>query len=248
MKYVIIANWKMYIEKPEVAKKYITTFKRKARSLTNLDITIVPPFTLVSTVGAALGRGALHLGAQTLAAREGSAHTGEVSATMLKSFGVTHVILGHSERRAVGESLAVVHAQVERAQAAGLTTILCIGELERDAQGSYLALIAEQLTSALKGNKTTKLVIAYEPVWAIGKGANDAMKPHDLQEMVIFIRKTLVDLVGRAAALKVPIVYGGSVEASNARTLLKEGGVAGFLVGHASTDAEAFVALLKTLV
>jgi triosephosphate isomerase len=120
--------------------------------------------------------------------------------------------------------------------------------LERDAQGSYLALIAEQLTSALKGNKTTKLVIAYEPVWAIGKGANDAMKPHDLQEMVIFIRKTLVDLVGRAAALKVPIVYGGSVEASNARALLKEGGVAGFLVGHASADADAFSALLKTLV
>lgn len=248
MKYVIIANWKMYIEKPEVAKKYITTFKRKARSLTNLDITIVPPFTLVSTVSTALGRGALHLGAQTLAAQEGPAHTGEVSATMLKSFGVTHVILGHSERRAAGESLAVVHAQVERAQAAGLTTILCIGELEHDVHGSYLALIAEQLTSALKGNKTTKLVIAYEPVWAIGKSADDAMKPHDLQEMVIFIRKTLVDMVGRAAALKVPIVYGGSVEASNARALLKEGGVAGFLVGHASTDADAFSALLKTLV
>ncbi len=248
MKYVVVANWKMYIEKPETAKKYITILKRKARSLTNLDITIVPPFTLLSTAGAALGRGTLHLGAQTLTAHEDPKHTGEVSASMLKSFGVTHVILGHSERRAAGESLALVRAQVERAQTAGLTTILCVGELERDAQGGYLATIAEQLTSALKGNKSTKLIIAYEPVWAIGKGANDAMKPIDLQEMVIFIRKILADVVGRSAALKVPILYGGSVEEGNASILLKEGGVAGFLVGHASTDAESFSALLKTLV
>lgn len=247
MKYTVIANWKMYIEKPEAAKQYVTTFKRKSRSFTQLDITLVPPFTLIPAVTGALGHSAVHVGAQTISPFSEAKHTGDVSASMLKSFGVTHVIIGHSERRATGESLQTVHAQVERAQAAGLTVVLCIGEVERDSQGAYLAKVAEELTTALKGNKSSKLIIAYEPVWAIGKSAQEAMKPQELQEMVIFIRKTLADVVGRAPALKVPILYGGSVETENAKTLLQEGGVAGFLVGHASTDAEKFIELLKTL-
>lgn len=247
MKYTVIANWKMYIEKPEAAKRYITTFKRTSRSLKNLDITLVPPFTLIPTLRAALGQSTVHLGAQAISPFSEAKHTGDVSAAMLKSFGVTHVIVGHSERRAAGESLDAVRAQIERAQAAGLTVVLCIGEVERDPQGAYLTAVAEELTTALRGNKSSKLIVAYEPVWAIGKSAQEAMKPQELQEMVIFIRKTLADVVGRAPALKVPILYGGSVEIENAKTLLQEGGVAGFLVGHASTDAEKFITLLKTL-
>ena len=238
----------MYIEKPDAARRYVATFKRKARSLKNVEVTLVPPFSLLSATAAALGTSAIALGAQTVSPHGDAKHTGDVSAAMLKSLGASQVIVGHSERRAAGESLETVRAQVERAQAAGLMVVLCVGEVDRDQHGAYLNTIAEQITSALSGAKPTRVVIAYEPVWAIGKSASDAMQPQDLQEMVIFIRKTLADVVGRPAALKIPILYGGSVEKENAAVLLKEGGVGGFLIGHASTDAEGFIELLKTLV
>ncbi len=157
------------------------------------------------------------------------------------------VIVGHSERRAQGETDDMVRAQIERAQEAGLTAVLCVGEKEQDATGAHFNLIAGQLTKALSGTNITsiKLVIAYEPVWAIGKSAVEAMTPPDVREMVIFIRKTLADILGRPAAVKVPILYGGSVEGTNARQLLEEGGVGGFLVGHASADWNSFNEILK---
>jgi triosephosphate isomerase len=177
---------------------------------------------------------------------------------MLKGVGASYVIVGHSERRlsaqagAQGESDESVRAQIENAYAAKLTPILCVGEKERDPGGAHFSLIESQLTSTLSalgrsalGGKNIPLVVAYEPVWAIGKSAGDAMRGSDLREMSIFIRKTLADMFDRKAAMRVSILYGGSVEGENAHALLSEGDVQGFLVGHASAGLDSFIDILK---
>lgn len=235
----------MYVEDPESAERVVDALRRRPQLLSRAELALAPSFPLLPTL-ALLARGRrIALGAQTLSPYAESAHTGEVSARTLKNFGVSHVIIGHSERRAQGESDEAIAAQLTRAREVGLTAVLCVGEKERDSGGAYFTTIAEQL-SVVK-NQKTKCIIAYEPVWAIGRSAEDAMKPLELQEMAIFIRKTLANLLGRAPALKIPILYGGSVDASSARNLLAEGGVAGLLVGRASADAHSLIDLLVAL-
>ncbi len=194
------------------------------------------------------------MGAQSVSQFLDEKRTGEVSAAMVKASvkasGATFALIGHSERRAMGETNAIVRAQIMRAIEEGLTIILCIGETERDAAGAYLSVVTEQLSSALDKLpllRPGKLVIAYEPVWAIGKSAAEAMQPSDLREMSIFIKKTLTGHMERASALKVPILYGGAVEAGNARELLKEGDVQGLLVGHASAQLDSLIEILKAV-
>ncbi len=243
---LIVANWKMYVEKPETAKKFMVALKRKLRTV-HADVVVAPAFTLLPTV-ATVGKGSVRVAGQSVSAYTDGQHTGDVSAAMLKAAGATWVIVGHSERRLdAHEGNDTVHAQVVAAGAAGLTVILCVGEGERDPSGAHFSTIAGQLASALgsSGKQGFKLVVAYEPVWAIGKNASEAMHPADLREMVIFIRKTLADLLGRTAGVRVPILYGGSVDASNALPLLEEGDIAGFLVGRASADIDSFIELLR---
>jgi len=247
---LIVGNWKMYIASPEEAKKFASGLRRKIALYKGADISIAPPFTLLPAVATACKGSVIKVGSQSISQFLDEKHTGDVSAAMAKAVGATFTIIGHSERRAMGDSNAVVRAQLMRAIEQGLTIILCIGETERDAAGAYLSIITEQLGSALDKLpllKPGKLVVAYEPVWAIGKSAADAMKGADLREMSIFIKKTLAEHIERAAALKVPILYGGAVEASNARTLLEEGDVQGLLVGHASAGLESFVEILKSI-
>lgn len=246
-KALIIANWKMYVEKPDAAKKFAVALRKQLRHIPHTSVVIAPPFPLLPTVALALKGSVARVGAQTISGEKDEKHTGGVSAGMLKAAGASMVIIGHSERRAQGETDDIVRAQVERAQEAGLTAVLCVGEKEQDATGVHFNFIAEQLTHALSGAKisSTKLVIAYEPVWAIGKSAIEAMAASDVREMVIFIRKTLADILGRPLAVKVPILYGGSVEAGNAKELLEEGQVGGFLVGHASAEWLTFNEILK---
>ena len=256
-KRLIVANWKMYVSTPEEAKKFTTSLRRKARLFAGVDAVIAPSFTLLPLVAAALKGSKIKVSAQSVSVFETGAHTGEVGAKMVKSFGASYSIIGHSERRAslpgfgqAGESEEMVRAQLAHASAAGLVPILCIGESERDASGAYLSTIVSQLTSALKDFKKVgvpKLVVAYEPVWAIGKSAADAMKGAELREMSIFIKKTLAEHFERAAAMRIPILYGGSVEPSNAHALMAEGDINGFLVGHASAEVESFFEILKAV-
>ena len=173
------------------------------------------------------------------------AHTGEVSAAMLKQAGAQFCIVGHSERRALGEDNNTVHEQFARALGAGLAAVLCVGETERSAEGAHFSFIESQLASAFAGvgSVARRAVVAYEPLWAINKSAADAVRLQELEEMAIFIKKVLTDILGRAAAAKVPILYGGSVEGSNAGQLL-ESGISGFLVGHASADIGSFIEIL----
>ena len=169
---------------------------------------------------------------------------------MLTASGVSSTIIGHSERRALGESDEAIAQALLKATEAGLRTVLCIGEKERDQQGVHFGFLEQQLQSALAAfpkASAKNLVIAYEPVWAIGKSAQDALKPTDLREMGIFIRKILTEILGRTEAMKVLILYGGSVETDNARALMSEGDVNGLLIGRSSTNIDSFLEILKAV-
>jgi triosephosphate isomerase len=241
-KRLVIANWKMYVQSQEAAKQFATSLKRKAVSFAGVEAWIAPPFTLLPFL-----RG-IKIGGQTVAPYTEGAHTGAISAPMLKDAGATFAIVGHSECRAAGDTDQMVHDALAAVGGAGLAPVLCVGELERDkATGVHFSFIEQQLISALRGAQSLagKLIVAYEPVWAIGKSAKEAMQPEELEETVIFIRKVLADVLGRTEALKVPILYGGSVEPVNAPKLIAEGGVNGFLVGRASAGIDSFIEILK---
>ncbi len=248
-KRLVVGNWKMYVTSPEEAKKFAVMLRRKARSVPGVEVFLAPPYTLLSTIAGVLESSPIQVGAQAVSAYIEPKHTGDVSGAMLKNVGASFVIVGHSERRAQGESNDVVHMQLGQAADAGLALILCVGETEREDGGGHFTTITEQLSSALTDlppKAIKKLIVAYEPVWAIGKSAEDAMRPQDLEQMVIFIKKTLTDLLGRKSAMSVPILYGGSVEPENAEELISQTGVSGFLVGHASTNIESFVEIIKS--
>lgn len=251
-KRLVIANWKMYIESADGAKEFARALKRKVRGLSGVEAAVAAPAPFIPAVAAILESSPVRVGAQTVSSHgsfdsaQDKAHTGEVSAAMARSAGADFAIIGHSERRALGESNEAVHQQLVQAASAGLMPVLCVGEHERSEDGAHVAFVAEQLRSALVGAQSLagKLVVAYEPVWAIGKTADLAMKPAEVREMAIFIRKTLADVLGRKAALKVPVLYGGSVEPENAPALMSEGDISGFLVGHASAEVGSFVEIL----
>ncbi len=239
----------MFVESPEAAKKFVISLRKKARAYVGAEAWLAPAFPHVATVATALKGSSIKVGAQTISIHADGAHTGEVSAKLLKASGVSFVIVGHSERRAQGESDELVRAQLVAALSAGLTAVLCVGEIERLPDGSHFQEIANQISRALAGTPATgnKLIVAYEPVWAIGKSAVEAMRGEDVEETAIFIRKILSEALGREAVSKVPILYGGSVEPANAATLIKEGGINGFLVGHASSDIDSFIEILKAV-
>lgn len=245
-KRLVIGNWKQYISTPQEAKKYLSVFRNKVRT-GSPEVWIAPAFTIVSAVSESLKKNAIKVGAQSVSSYTSGAHTGEVSPQMLKAVGAKFAIIGHSERRAIGESDTYIAESLAKTVEAGLSAVLCVGETQRDESGNYFESITSQLTSALAQFPrayANKLIIAYEPVWAIGKSAEHAMKPGELQEMQIFIRKILADLLGRERAQPIVVIYGGAVEPENAYALLHEGGVAGFLVGHASADPKPFAAIV----
>lgn len=246
-KRLVIGNWKMYVESPDTAKKFAQALRRKSAAYAGVEAWLAPSFTLLPTVVGALKGSSIKVGAQSVSPNDGGQHTGEVNAAMLKHAGASFVIVGHSEQRAAGMTDALVHAQLVHTHDKGLTAVLCVGEKERDAAGGQYAVVESQLRAAFNSlpHLAKKVIVAYEPVWAIGKSAESALAPQELEEMVIFIRKILADILTRPIALKVPILYGAAVEAENADMLMKDGGVAGLLVGHASADIDSFLNILK---
>jgi triosephosphate isomerase len=169
---------------------------------------------------------------------------------MFAAAGATYAIVGHSERRAVGDNDTIVSEKLLRALAHDLTPILCIGEHERDSEGRYLTSIREQITqdlAALSPKERMRVIVAYEPLWAIGKTATDAIDQRDLGEMILYIRKVLAELLPGKSSAKSLVLYGGSVEPANIRALAGASGVDGFLIGHASVDPQMFSALVKEL-
>jgi len=243
---LIVANWKAYVETLEKAKRLYAAGKRIAAA-GHHDIVLAPPAPYLGLLASA-NRSNVEFASQDVSETLGGAATGEMTAAAVASVKAAYAIIGHSERRALGESDAEILEKVRHALAHGLTPILCIGERERDPEASYLAFLRKQIQSVyepLSPKERAAIVLAYEPIWAIGKSAADAITPTDLNEMVLYLRKVLGEYLKSPG--KARILYGGSVEPGNARALAAGSGIEGFLVGRASTDTQAFGALAKAL-
>ncbi len=246
---LLVLNWKMNPETLREAQALFLGARRALRGTSSVGLVVCPPTVFLSSLGK--GRdGDVVLGAQDVFWEIEGAHTGSISPYMLRDVGVRSVIVGHSERRALGESDATVSRKVRATLAAKLIPIVCVGEHVRDEKGDYLGFLAHQITESLKGVGRTNaknIIIAYEPLWAIGKTYQAAVDPHSLHEITLFIRKILAKSFGRSAAMQVKILYGGSVEPENAEPLLHGTGVAGFLVGHASLDMQKLKAIIRSI-
>ena len=245
---LIVANWKAYVEDLPKAKKLLAVSKRHAKKNAG-DIVLAPPSPFLGAL-AARNTSAIAFAAQDVSATLGGARTGEATAQAYAGAGAAYAIIGHSERRSAGDTDALVAQKLALSLSHGLVPILCVGERARDGEGRYLSFVREELTVALEAltlKEREKVIIAYEPIWAIGKTAADAITSDDLTEMTLYIRKVLAELVPGKRGERFLVLYGGSVEPENARNLAENSGIDGFLVGHASVDAHAFGALLKNL-
>jgi len=245
---LVVANWKMSPETLEEARKIFNGVRLAAKSFKNTDIIVCSPSIFLHALLKLDHPKNIYWGVQNIASEMKGAFTGEVSAAMAKSIGAKFSIIGHSERRAMGESNEIIRKKLQVAFDTGLIPVLCIGEKERDKEGNHLAFIKNQIKECLAGLQKKHLVgviIAYEPIWAIGKSYKEAMTPTDIHETTLFIQKVISELFGKDIATGAKILYGGSVEPENARAIMEYGNADGFLVGHASLVPEQFSVILK---
>jgi triosephosphate isomerase len=245
-KKIIIGNWKMNPLTLKEAEKLFKNMAENVSAVKKTEIVVCPPFLYLEKLKKISKK--IFLGAQNTFWEEAGAFTGEISAEMLYNVGARYVILGHSERRALGENNNDINKKIKSSLLAGLRPVLCVGENVRDASHGYFSLVKRQLEECLLGvpkNSISKIIIAYEPIWAISSTPHrqDAT-PDDSREMAIFIRKILSDKFGPEAG-KMRIIYGGSVNEKDAEDFLKNGGLDGLLPGRASLDAKKFVEIVK---
>ena len=240
---VIAANWKMN-KKIEEAQSFLDEFIPLVWNERDVDIVIAPPFTALYTMANLLKITNVGLAAQDLFYEDKGAYTGEISPIMLTDIGCSHVIIGHSERRIYfGETNEIVNKKIRAARRHGLEVIFCIGESlsEREARMTF-DVLKRQITEGLRDISSDGLIIAYEPVWAIGTGKTAT--PDQAQEAHEAIRKTLSHLYGEPAK-GLRILYGGSVTPENAKVLMACPDVDGALVGGASLKADSFAGIVK---
>jgi triosephosphate isomerase len=249
-KILIGSNWKMNKTVSE-AISYTRRLLQEIEPLAGLDqvqVFVVPPFTAIAAVKQESG-GKLWVGAQNMHWAESGAYTGEISAPMLKELEVDLVELGHAERRQhFGETDATINRKLHMALRFGLRALICMGEqLEQKVSGVERQSVARQLHAILAGvpaREADKLILAYEPVWAIGEDGTTA-DPHYVQVMCGYIRSVVAEAFGSEPARQVRVIYGGDVKASNAAEILKQGGVDGLFIGRAAWQAEGFVGLIR---
>jgi len=246
-KKLIAGNWKMNKSSAD-AKTLVSDIVTEVGKVKDVDVVVCPPFTSVETVGQAVDGSNVKLGAQNMHPEPSGAYTGEISAEMLRSLYARYVILGHSERRAYfGETDAFINQKVLAALKAELKPILCVGEtLEEREAGDTLKVVQAQLEGGLAGTsegQANEIVIAYEPVWAIGTGKVATVE--QAQEVHAFIRELLAKLLSPAAAGKIRILYGGSMKPGNAPDLLAQPDIDGGLIGGAALEARSFVQLVE---
>lgn len=246
-KYLIVANWKMNPASFPEAKKLFTAIKKTASASTKYKIILTPPALYLEMLAKSYRGKAIAFGAQNVHWEDTGSYTGEISALMAKRAGASYVLVGHAERRHLGESNDDTRKKVAAVVRSKMTPILCIGESERDERGHYLLHVREQLRIGLQeiGKADVKKVaVAYEPVWAIGQ--EDAMDAHEMHQMSLYIRKVLLEHFGQAAS-SIPILYGGSVNESAELAILYDSEVQGLVLGRASADAKTFTTLMKSI-
>ncbi|MCB0401785.1 MAG: triose-phosphate isomerase [Flavobacteriales bacterium] len=246
-KKIVAGNWKMNKSKTEavaLAQDLLSADFDKT-----VDLLIIPPFLYASELAEACADSRVQVGVQNCSEHTSGAYTGEVSVSMIRSVGVSHVLVGHSERREYfGEQNAVLAQKVDQVLAAGLTPIYCCGEqLSEREKNNHFSLVKSQLEEGLfhlSAEAIQQCVIAYEPVWAIGTGVTATAD--QAQEMHAFIRQLLTDQYGESVAQAIPVLYGGSCKPDNAQELFANSDVDGGLIGGASLVASDFVAIANS--
>ena len=244
---LIAGNWKMH-KTVAATRTLLSALNERVASTSGVDVAVAPPFTALAAAAEALSGSTILLGAQNMHWDEEGAYTGEISPVMLTDLAIDFVILGHSERRALfGEQDADVARKLRAALAHDLLPIVCVGETrEQREAGATQSVVTTQLRGALEGlqpEQAATLVVAYEPVWAIGTGLTAT--PEQAQEVHGQIRDLLREMFGGPAAETVRIQYGGSVTPSNAAELLAQPDIDGALVGGASLDADSFAGIVE---
>lgn len=252
MKNLIVANWKMNPSGAREARELFNAAQRAARKIPNVKIVVCPPFVYLDLFAKKIGIG---LGAQDIFWEESGSYTGEVSAKMLKSLNCQYVIVGHSERRRLGETDEMINQKIKQALKNNLKVIFCVGEMERDEDGNYLQFVKDEIAKGLDkipARFLKNLIVTYEPVWAIssasksGKARFNADTPENAQEMAIYVKRVLVSLFGKIVR-NTPVLYGGSVDEKKAAAFFEKEGINGLLVGRASWSAKTFGELLKNI-
>ncbi len=247
-KKIVAGNWKMNTTLPEGVKLAKDVNEALKKVTPKCDVVIAVPFTHLASVNNVINTENLGLGAENCADHTKGAYTGEVSAPMVASTGAKYVILGHSERRQYyGETPEILKTKVNLALENGLTPIFCIGEvLEQREDGTYFDVVKAQIEESLfdlPAEDFGKIILAYEPVWAIGTGKTAT--DDQAEEMHAFIRKTVAAKYGEEVAENTSILYGGSCKPSNAPALFAKPDVDGGLIGGASLDAESFMGIVN---
>jgi triosephosphate isomerase (TIM) len=250
---LMAGNWKMNLNHQEavvLVQKLAWTLADKKHDYSRCEVTVVPPYTDLRSVQTLVDgdRLPIRYGAQDVSEHDGGAYTGEISASMLAKLGCSYVVVGHSERREYhGESDQLVSAKAHQAHAAGMTPIVCVGEgLDVRQSGEHVPHCIGQVDGSLAGftaEQVAGLVVAYEPVWAIGTG--EVATPEDAQEVCAEIRQRIREVHGDAAADGVRVLYGGSVKANNVAGIMAQTDVDGCLVGGASLQADEFGAICR---
>lgn len=248
MKLFVVGNWKMNLTLEEV-RTLVRGIREGLAGLDGVEVGVCPPFVWLPEVCSILRGTEIRIGAQNMHWEKKGAFTGEVSGTMLKDLGCTHVLLGHSERRHLfGETDSIINKKLKTALSLGLKVIFCIGEtLEERESGKTFEVVERQLTAGLEGigkEALPELTLAYEPVWAIGTGKNAT--PAQAQEAHSHIRNLLQNHYGDKIASDIRIQYGGSVSPENAGELLAQPDVNGLLVGGASLKEDSFLKIVFT--
>ncbi|MCW2762500.1 MAG: triose-phosphate isomerase [Marmoricola sp.] len=245
---LMAGNWKMNLNHQEavvLVQKLTWTLSDKKHDYSRVEVAVLPPYTDIRSVQTMVDGDRLQLryGAQDVSQHDGGAYTGEISAAMLAKLGCTYVCVGHSERREHhGEDDALVNAKAHKALAGGITPIVCVGEgLEVRQEGRHVEHTLAQVDGSIAGftgEQLAGLVVAYEPVWAIGTG--EVATPADAQEVCSAIRARVAETAGAEAAAGIRILYGGSVKASNVGAIMQQTDVDGCLVGGASLQPDEF--------
>lgn len=232
------------------AKALFEGIKSRASRMKKVHTVVCPTYVHLTSLAESYKGKKISFGSQDVYFEKQGSFTGNVSAHQVKNVGADYCIIGHSERRAEGETAEEQTRKLQAALRADLTPIFCFGEKVRDSEGAYLNELTQQLTQALKDLTPTeieRIMFAYEPVWAIGRSAEDAMSAYEMHQMVLYTRKIITECVNEKVASKIRILYGGSVESTNAEDLIQNAHVDGFLVGHASLNATHFGNILEVM-
>jgi len=246
---IVVANWKMNPQSVKDAEVIFKEASNSVKNIKNVKVIICPPFPFLF-ISQKFKNKKIAIGSQNVSVNTEGSHTGEVSPKMLSSLGVSYSIVGHGECRANGETDKIINEKILNLLKCKISPILCIGEKTRDHDGDYLTSVLGQIKSSLSGvplSQMKNIIIAYEPIWAIGGQAERQATKEEFMEMKIFIKKVISDIYNGKVAHSIPILYGGSVNPLNAKYFAYEGEADGLLVGRDSINPKKFGAILSTL-